>query len=213
MSLLYDRSTMSLEFYLAYVLACVVLVIVPGPTVTLIVANSIAHGVRAGLITIAGTQCGLAFMIGIVLIGLTSLIATMGIWFDWVRLAGAAYLVWLGWKLLSSRGQLGDPEKLPLPRGGFFLQGFLVLMSNPKALLLFGAFIPQFVDPNGDYVRQVLLLGVTAMVVAGIFDSGYAVLAGRARTMLSPSRVRLVSRLSGGFLIGGGLWLALARTR
>ena len=204
---------MSVEFYLAYVLACVALVIVPGPTVTLIVANSIRFGTRAGLTNIAGTQCGLAVMIGTVLVGLTSLIATVGVWFDGVRLAGAAYLVWLGWKLLRAPGALGAATDGPPPRVGFFWQGFLVLMSNPKALLLFGAFIPQFVDPHGDYVAQVLLLGVTAMVVAGLFDSGYAVLAGRARTVLSPPRVRLVSRLSGGFLIGGGVWLAAARLR
>jgi homoserine/homoserine lactone efflux protein len=204
---------MSLEFYLAYVLACVVIVIVPGPIVTLVVANSIAHGVRAGLINIAGAQVGLATMIGIVLVGLASLIATMGVWFDWVRLAGAAYLVWLGIKFLRARGTLGDPTQATPPRVGFFWQGFLVLMANPKALLLFGAFIPQFVDPNGDYVGQVILLGVTAMVVAGTFDSAYALLAGRARTWLSPPRVRLVSRLSGAFLIGGGVWLALARGR
>jgi len=160
---------MSLEFYLAYVLACVVVVIVPGPTVSLIVANSVTHGTRAGLINIAGTQLGLAVMIGIVLIGLASLIATMGVWFDWVRLAGAAYLIWLGFKFLRSPGALGDPARIPAPRMGFFWQGFLVLMSNPKALLLFGAFIPQFVDPKGDYIRQVLLLGVIAMAVAGIF--------------------------------------------
>jgi len=78
---------------------------------------------------------------------------------------------------------------------------------------VFGAFIPQFVDAKGNYVGQVVLLGVTAMVVAGIFDSAYAILAGRAREVLSPPRVRLISRLSGGFLIGGGVWLALARTR
>jgi threonine/homoserine/homoserine lactone efflux protein len=152
-------------------------------------------------------------MIAIVLVGLASLIATMGVWFDWVRVAGAAYLVWLGIKFLRARGTLGDPAQLAAPRVGFFWQGFLVLMANPKALLLFGALIPQFVDPNGRYVAQVLLLGVTAMVVAGIFDSAYALLAGRARTWLSPPRVRLVSRLSGAFLIGGGVWLALARGR
>lgn len=204
---------MSFEFYLAYVLACVVIVIVPGPTVSLIVANSIKYGTRAGLINIAGTQLGLAVMIAIVLVGLASLIETVGVWFDWVRLAGAAYLIWLELKFLRAPGALGDPGGIPAPRVGFFLQGFLVLMSNPKALLLFGAFIPQFVDPKGDYVGQVLILGVTAMAVAGIFDSAYAVLTGRARSLLSPPRVRLVSRLSGGFLIGGGVWLALARAR
>jgi threonine/homoserine/homoserine lactone efflux protein len=204
---------MSLQFYLAYVFACFIVVIVPGPTVTLIVANSMTHGTRAGLINIAGTQLGLAVMMGIVLVGLTSLIETMGFWFDGVRIAGAAYLAWLGFKLIRSPGALGDPKQTPRPRIGFFWQGFLVLMSNPKALLVFGAFIPQFVDAKGDYVPQVILLGVTAMVVAGLFDSIYAILAGRARSVMSGKRVRIVSRVSGGLMIGGGIWLALARAR
>lgn len=204
---------MPLEFYLAYVAACVVIVVVPGPIVTLVVANSITHGTRAGLVNIAGAQLGLATMIGIVLVGLASLISTVGVWFDWLRLAGAAYLIWLGWKLLRAPGALIDPVKTPPPRIGFFWQGFLVLMSNPKALLLFGAFIPQFVDPKGDYVGQVILLGLTFMVIAGVGDAAYALVAGRARTLLSPQRVRWVSRLSGGLLIGGGIWMALARGR
>jgi homoserine/homoserine lactone efflux protein len=204
---------MSLELYLTYVLACFVVVIVPGPTVSLIVANSITHGTRAGLLNVAGTQAGLGTMMLIVLVGLASIIETMSHWFDLVRLLGAAYLIWLGWKLLRNPGALGDPAQTRTPRGGFFLQGYLVLMSNPKALLMFGAFVPQFVDPRGDYVWQVVLLGFTAMTVATIFDSLYAILTGRARALLTPARVKLVSRLSGGFLIGGGLWLALARTR
>src|SRR5438552_10258484 len=132
---------MSPELYLAYVLACIVLVIVPGPTVTLIVANSLTHGTRAGLLNVAGTQLGLAVMILIVVIGLASIIETMGFWFDWVRLLGAAYLIFLGWKLLRWSGEINPQVRTPAPRGGFFLQGFLVLISNPKALLLFGAFI------------------------------------------------------------------------
>jgi threonine/homoserine/homoserine lactone efflux protein len=135
----------------------------------------------------------------------------MGIWFDWVRIAGAAYLAWLGFRLIRSPGALGDPQQTPRPRIGFFWQGFLVLMSNPKALLVFGAFIPQFVDAKGDYVPQVILLGVTAMVVAGTFDSIYAILAGRARHVISAARVRMMSRVSGGLLIGGGIWLALLK--
>jgi threonine/homoserine/homoserine lactone efflux protein len=204
---------MSLQFYLAYVFACFIVVIVPGPTVTLVVANSMTHGTRAGLINIAGTQLGLAVMMGIVLVGLTSLIETMGMWFDCVRIAGAAYLAWLGFKLIRSPSALGDPKQTPKPKIGFFWQGFLVLMSNPKALLVFGAFIPQFVDAKGNYVPQVILLGVTAMVVAGLFDSMYAILAGRARSVMSAPRIKLVSRVSGGLLIGGGIWLALARAR
>jgi threonine/homoserine/homoserine lactone efflux protein len=180
---------MSVELYLAYVLACFVVVIVPGPTVSLIVANSITHGTRAGLLNVAGTQAGLGTMMLIVLVGLTSIIETIGYWFDWVRFAGAAYLVWLGWKLIRSPGALGDPAQTRTPRGGFFLQGFLVLMSNPKALLMFGAFIPQFVDPKGDYGWQVVLLGLTAMAVATTFDSLDATHPGRARALPPPDRV------------------------
>jgi homoserine/homoserine lactone efflux protein len=204
---------MSVELYLAYVVACIVITVVPGPTITLIVANSLTYGARAGLLNVAGTQLGLALMLAVLLIGLASVIEVMGWLFDWLRLAGAAYLIWLGWKLLRSSGSLDQPDKVPAPRGGFVVQGFLVLMGNPKALLWFGAFIPQFVDPRGNYVAQVILLGLTAMVVAALSDGAYAAVTGRASAWLTRSRVRLVNRIGGLCLIGGGAWLALTRAR
>src|SRR6266851_3129316 len=109
---------MSLELYAAYLVACLVIVIVPGPTVTPIIANSLRHGTRAGLLNMLGTQVGLALMIGVVGIGLTSLIEAMGHWFDWLRIAGAAYLVWLGWKMIRSSGQDGEMRAAKPPRGG-----------------------------------------------------------------------------------------------
>ncbi len=204
---------MSLNLYLAYLAACIVLVIVPGPTVTVIVANSLRYGARAGLLNVAGTQLGLAVMIGIVILGLASLLEAIGWWFEVLRLAGAAYLIWLGIKLFRADGALDSAEAAPKPRGGFFFQGFVVLMSNPKIIVLFGALFPQFIDPKGSYLEQVLLLGITAMVTAAIFDTIYAITAGRAGTLLSRARVRLLSKISGGFLIGGGVWLALTRAR
>jgi len=204
---------MSVELYLTYVLACFIFTIIPGPTVTLIVANSLTHGTRAGLLNVAGTQVGLGVMMLVLVVGLSSIIATMGVWFDWLRFAGAAYLIWIGWKLLRSSGNLAQPGSTPAPRGGFFLQGLLVLLGNPKALLWFGAFIPQFVDPSTNYVWQVVLFGLTAMATAAISDGTYAVLAGRAGTLLSRRRVQTVSRIGGLCLIGGGAWLALARVR
>jgi len=204
---------MSTELYSAYLLACFVIVIVPGPAVTLIVANSLTHGSRAGLLNVAGMQLGLAAMIGVLVIGLSSVIATMGWWFDWVRLAGAAYLVWLGIRLLRSSGALDEPRRTPRPRGGFFLQGLLVMLSNPKVLLFFGAFIPQFVDPHGDYAGQVMLLGATFMAVATLCDGAYAVATGRASAAISRRRVRLLSWASGALVIGGGVWLGLLRAR
>ena len=205
---------MSLQAYLAFVAACIALALLPGPVVTLVIANGLRHGTRAALTNIAGVQAGLTIVIGIVAVGLTTMMATMGYWFDWVRFAGAAYLVWLGIKLIRFpvEGVSADEPPAP-PRGGFFLQGFLVLLSNPKVLVFFGAFIPQFMDMNKDHVTQVALLGVTFMITGAITDSIYALLAGRARLLFSRERTRLVSRISGGFMIGGGLWLALLRTK
>ena len=205
---------MSLEIYAAYVLACVLITLVPGPTVTVIVANSLAYGVRAGLLNVAGTQAGLAVMMLTLIVGLSSVIEVMGWLFDWLRIAGALYLAWLGWKLIRAPDALDMRERpARAPRAGFFVQGLVVLLANPKALLWFGAFIPQFVDPRGDYVAQIALLGATAMAVAAVTDGAYAVVTGRARVFLSRGRVRLASRLSGAFLIGGGIWLALTRAR
>src|SRR6476620_6519573 len=93
---------MSLQVYLAFVAACIALALLPGPAVTLVIANSLPHGTSAALINIAGVQAGLAIVIGIVAIGLTALMATMGYWVDGVRCAGAAYLVGLGIKLVRS---------------------------------------------------------------------------------------------------------------
>src|SRR5579862_5439335 len=204
---------MSLQVYLAYIAACVGLALLPGPIVTLVIANGLRHGTRAALTNIAGVQAALTIVIGILAIGLTSLMATMGYWFDWVRLAGAAYLVWLGIRLIRQPAEGLETEAPPPPRGGFFLQGFLVALSNPKLLLFFGAFLPQFMDLNGDHASQATLLGVTFMVIAGTTDAAYALLAGRARLFFSARRTRLISRVSGGFMIGGGIWLALTRAR
>jgi threonine/homoserine/homoserine lactone efflux protein len=205
---------MSLQAYLAFVVACIALALLPGPIVSLLIANGLRYGTRAALINVAGAQAGLAIVIGIVAVGLTSLMATMGYWFDWVRFAGAAYLVWLGIRLFRSPVEGINVEEKPAPpRGGFFLQGFLVLLSNPKVLLFFGAFIPQFMDMSQPHFPQVALLGATFMVTAVMTDAVYALLAGRARKFFSAERTRMVSRISGGFMIGGGIWLALTRAR
>ncbi|WP_089176966.1 LysE family translocator [Bosea sp. AS-1] len=203
---------MSLDVYAAYLIACIVIIIVPGPTVTLIVANSLKHGTRAGLLNVAGTQAGLAIMIVVAGIGLSSVIAAMGHWFEWLRLAGAAYLIWLGWKMFRAAGA-GIEGAAPAkpPRGGFFLQGALVALSNPKMMLFFGAFFPQFLDPTRDHATQIALMGATALAFAALSDGTYAMLSGRAGHLLSQRRVRLMSKFSGSLLIGGGLWLASTR--
>lgn len=204
---------MAPDLYVAYLLATIVIVIIPGPTVTLIVANSLTHGTRAGLLNVVGTQAGLAVSIALVAFGLSSVIEGLGWWFDWIRIAGAAYLVWLGWKLIRAGGVLQAAANPRRPRGGFLLQGTLVMLSNPKTLFFFGAFLPQFIDPARDFTTQILIMGPTAMAVALMSDGFYAVAVGRARALLTESRVRFVNRAGGACLIGGGLWLAFSRSQ
>src|ERR1044071_1115598 len=96
------RHEMTPEIYLAYVVACVLIAVVPGPTVTVIVANSLGHGMRAGLLNVAGTQLGRGLMMVILIVGLSSVIAAMSWLFDWLRIAGAIYLAYLGWKLIRA---------------------------------------------------------------------------------------------------------------
>ncbi|MEZ5879960.1 MAG: LysE family translocator [Nitratireductor sp.] len=203
---------MTLSTLLVFAFACFVIVIVPGPTVTVIIANSLRGGSRAGLLNVLGTQVGLLPMVLVVALGLESVVRVMAEWFFWIKLAGAAYLIWLGISLLRSDGKLADPGTVKPPRIGYFWQGVLVIWSNPKALLFFGAFLPQFVNPAaGSPFWQAVAYGLTFMAVATVFDSLYALLAGKAGSALTRTRVRLVEKLSGSMLIAGGVWMALLK--
>lgn len=198
--------------FVTYILACFAIILVPGPSVTVIIANSLRSGVVAGLMNVAGTQAGLIPMILIVALGLETVVELMGHAFFWIKLAGAAYLIWLGFKLLRSDGSLSHAKAKKMNLWGYFWQGVLVIWSNPKALFFFGAFIPQFVDPqSGDAFWQTLTLGLIFIAIATVCDSAYAILSGKAGTMLTRTRVRAVEIGSGICLVCGGVWLALAK--
>ena len=111
------------DSYLAFCAASLALAVVPGPTVTVIIANSLRHGTRAGMMNVLGTQAGVAIWLVIAVLGLNAMIAVMGVWFDALRYVGAAYLIWLGIKLLRSNGDLAVAVDRARPRGSFFLQG------------------------------------------------------------------------------------------
>lgn len=200
---------MTLETYVAFCLAAAALAFVPGPTVTVIIANSLRHGTSAGLMNVLGTQAGFLIWLAIAALGLGAAIEVMGVWFDVLRYAGAAYLVWLAIKLFRSNGDLAVAVDRARPNGSFFLQGLIVIISNPKMLVLFGAMIPPFITPDGDPMRQILLLGGTFMAIALAGDTAYALLAGRAGAWLSRSRIRSLEIASGCFLMAGGVWMAL----
>ena len=138
---------MSLELYLAFVAATVILILIPGPNVALIVANSVAHGVRYGLLTVAGTSSAVVIQLLLTIAGMTTFLSVMANWFEWLRWIGVAYLIWLG--IRAWRAPPVDLTKArPEPRSAraIYLRGFLVSLSNPKTLLFYGAFFPQFVS-------------------------------------------------------------------
>lgn len=201
------------NLYLTFVLACIAVVIVPGPTVTVIIANSMRSGAWAGLANVAGTQLGLALTVLVLAFGLSAVIAFVGEAFVWIKLIGAAYLIWLGISLWRSNSRSGQVESAreETTFKHMFLQGFLVVLTNPKSLFFFGVFIPQFIDPTRDAVVQTLILGGTFMAVATLLDGAYAVLAGGAGRLLTRPRIRLLERISGTLLISGGVWLALQK--
>ena len=202
----------SLATLLAYVAACFLFSIVPGPSVTVVVANSLARGTKAGLLTILGTEIAMLSMVTIVALGLSVVMELVASAFMAIKLAGAAYLIWIGWKMFTSAGHLDiglETVRLPLRR--YVVQGAVINWSNPKTLLFLGAFLPQFVDMSRPAFGQIMVLGLIVMAVATTTDCIYAVLAGRMRHLLTSSRVKIMNRVSGAILMLGGLWLALLK--
>ncbi|WP_417308625.1 LysE family translocator [Devosia sp.] len=194
-----------------YVLACLLFSIVPGPSVTVVIANSLSRGTRAGLLTILGTEIAMLIMVTVVALGLDFVMSVVSEAFVVIKLVGAAYLIWIGWKMFNSTGRLVVEAGSRLPYARYVWQGAVVNLSNPKTLLFLGAFLPQFVDPGRDAFSQIMVLGLIVMAVATATDCVYAVLAGRAREVLTATRLKLMSRVSGAILMAGGVWLALQK--
>ncbi len=197
---------------LPYVAACLLFSVVPGPSVAVVVANSLAGGTRAGLLTILGTELSMLSMVLVVALGLEAVMTFVAGAFEIIKLIGAGYLVWIGWRMFSSSGRLdlsaGQAEQ---HSGRYVWHGALVNWGNPKTLLFLGAFLPQFVDLSRPAFGQIMVLGLIVMTVATLSDMVYAVIAGRARTLLTAARVRVMNRVSGVILMVGGVWLALQR--
>jgi homoserine/homoserine lactone efflux protein len=203
---------MPLDLYLAFIAACGVLIAIPGPNVALIVANSVAHGARYGLMTVAGTASAMVLQLALVVLGASALLGMLANLFDWLRWLGVAYLVWLGvrtWRAAAT--DLAGTQAEPRSMASIFSRGFAVSLTNPKTLLFYAAFLPQFVGAGeGEVTRQLLLLAGTFLVVAVLLDGAWALLAGRLRSLLQ-ARARLRNRITGSLLIGAGVGLAFAR--
>ncbi|MGA2045055.1 MAG: LysE family translocator [Roseiarcus sp.] len=201
---------MSPHLYAAFVLATAALILIPGPNVALIVANSLAHGPRYGLLTVAGTSSAMVAQLALTVLGMTTFLAELADWFEAIRWVGVAYLLYLG--IQAWRAPPRDPAAGPEARSirAIYLRGFLVSLTNPKTLLFYGAFLPQFVAPAAGAPRQLAILATTFLVIALVLDGAWALLAARFGRALAVN-ARLRNRLTGIVLAGAGAGLALAR--
>ncbi len=205
---------MSYEVLLAFIGACWLLAWTPGPMMSLILANVAAHGLHAGLWTIAGSLVGLSLLVSAAALGMNSLMVFMSDWFDVLRWIGALYLAWLGFDRLrrvwKGGSGLAGTARAPTSRS-WCLQALAVSLSNPKVLLFLGAFLPQFVDTSGNVELQLTILAVTFVIVIGVADVCYTLVLGRMRNFFANGRLKLLDGASGVLLLLGGLVLATAR--
>jgi threonine/homoserine/homoserine lactone efflux protein len=208
---------MSLELWLAFVAASGAVLLIPGPTVLVVLSYALSQGRRVALATAAGVALGDLLAMSASLIGLGALVLTSATLFALLKWVGAGYLIWLGWRLWRS-GVPGGPVPQvgtatgPIGPGAVFRHAALVTALNPKSIAFFIAFVPQFVSPAAPLVPQLALLIATFVSLAAANVLAYALLADRMRAhVLRAGLVRLMNRLGGATLIAMGLLTATLR--
>jgi len=201
---------MNIGLFTAFVLISFVLVVTPGPIVTLIISTGATRGMRAALTTVGGTTLGNVVLLTAIGFGLTWVVGHAIILFEILRWGGAAYLIWLGVQAWRHAGS----EQAAAPPAGHvhFIRGALVAVSNPKTIAFFTAFLPQFIDRSLPAAPQLAAMCCVTVLLAVLTDTSWAVASGFGRTwFMRRARAKLLGRLSGSVLIGGGIWLSLAR--
>jgi threonine/homoserine/homoserine lactone efflux protein len=201
---------MNWHLFSAFLVITILLFLTPGPIVTLILTTGARSGTRAALMTVAGATTGNAIMLAGIALGLSWILKSSAEIFDVLRWAGAAYLIWLGIQAWRNAGA----ASAAVPPGGHvhISRGIIVAITNPKSIAFFTAFLPQFIDPTLPVGHQLVVMCVVSVILGGVLDCGWAVAAGLGRAFfLKPQHNRLLGRVSGAVLIGGGLWLSLIR--
>ncbi len=202
----------SFAVILPYLAASLAISAVPGISVSALISAALGRGLQAGLWQEAGAQLARFSMVLIVAVALEAINGIVSAIFDVVKYAGAAYLAYLAWGYLTKRHSLSiEGSAPPLSAARQTLSGFLVVWGNPKALLFFGAFLPQFVDPHRLAWPQVLVLGVIYMAAAAATDGIYIALVAFARSAITGKRIEIVNRIAGVVLLGAAVWLATLR--
>jgi threonine/homoserine/homoserine lactone efflux protein len=204
----------SFELWLAFVAASVVLLVIPGPTILTVISYSMSHGRRANVPLVAAVALGDSTALVLSLVGLGDLLATSAFWFTVVKVVGGLYLLFLGIKLLRA-GVAPAVAAAAAPtasRWRLFANTYLVTALNPKGIVFFVAFLPQFIDPATPVSQQLWVLAATFVVLAALNATLYAVFASTAGKALGSATAQRRFNLAGGTLLSAaGMWALLAR--
>ena len=205
---------MSIELWLAFVSASAVLLIIPGPTILTIIGYSISHGRRANVPLVVAVVLGDSTAMAVSLVGLGALLANSAFWFTAVKLAGGLYLLYLGLKQLRAGLSQVKPtiSEKPGSRWRLFANTYLVTALNPKGIIFFVAFLPQFIRSDTSVTQQLWVLAVTFVALAALNATLYTVFAGAAGRILTSPRAQRRFNLAGGSLLSiAGVWALLAK--
>ena len=205
---------MSPDTYLAFLLATIVVLVIPGPTIMLVVSCSLVQGKRAALPLALGVGLGDTVAMIASMAGLGALLATSATLFTTLKWIGAFYLVYLGVKTLRTTPEPGrDLQRIaPASRGASVFRAFAVTATTPKSIAFFFAFMPQFINRAEPVMAQILILGSTFVILAVVNATLYALLAARAREAVTNPRTMKMMNLAGGSaLIGAGVLTAAIR--
>lgn len=196
-----------MDFVLLYfVIASFLIVIVPGPTVSLIIANSLRSGVKAGLLNVFGTQVGVLILLLLLALGFEIVSPFLEVIIKYVRILGSIYLISLGVITIKSDIDLNKTQVDKFEKK-YFLQGLIVILTNPKIFLFLGAFIPQFINIEEPISFQIIYFGIIFITVATIFDSSYALVFGKFREIIASKYLKILNQIGGFILILVGIWM------
>jgi threonine/homoserine/homoserine lactone efflux protein len=205
---------MGLEIWMAFVCAATILLVIPGPTILLVLSQAIAHGRKSAIPLVAGVVSGDLTAMTLSLLGLGALLSVSAALFTVLKWVGAGYLIFLGVRLWLVRPDVERraPSAAIPARRSLFKSAFIVTALNPKGIAFFVAFLPQFVNPRGPVPSQLIILGATFLILAGINAALYAIFAGHMRDIMDKHSVRTwFDRCGGTVLIGAGVLTAAMR--
>lgn len=205
---------MTFETWLAFAAASAVLLIIPGPTILLVVSYALGQGWRSALPVATGVAFGDFTAMTLSMLGVGAILATSATIFTALKWLGAAYLVYLGIKLFRAGGTLDvKPQTDRATTIKMVGHAWVVTALNPKSITFFVAFLPQFLDKHGDFFTQMVIFETTFLVLAFLNAAGYALIASRARNLVrSPRAIGLFNKTGGTLLIGAGVATATLRS-